>query len=107
VTVLNDVTDGTEHQQRLEDTNERLGGFLVADDGPGVPADRRDEVFDPGVTTARDGTGFGLAIVGRIAEGHDWTVELRPDTTETNVAFDGGPPSESFDGACFAFYADD
>ncbi|QLD86192.1 GAF domain-containing protein [Natronomonas halophila] len=50
-------------------------GFYVADDGPGIPADRREEVFDPGLSTHEDGTGFGLAIVREIAEAHDWTVE--------------------------------
>jgi signal transduction histidine kinase len=50
-------------------------GFYVADDGPGIPADRRKEVFDPGLSTHEDGTGFGLAIVREIAQAHDWTVE--------------------------------
>ena len=52
-------------------------GFVVADDGPGVPPDRREEVFDAGVTHSEDGTGFGLPIVRRIAEAHGWTVDLR------------------------------
>ncbi|WP_225334408.1 ATP-binding protein [Halomicrobium urmianum] len=51
-------------------------GFYVADDGPGVPDDLRDEVFERGVTTSDDGTGFGLAIVRNIAEAHDWTVSV-------------------------------
>jgi PAS domain S-box-containing protein len=51
-------------------------GFYVADDGPGIPADDRDIVFDAGVTTHDDGTGFGLAIVESIAEAHGWTVTI-------------------------------
>ncbi|MCT9095728.1 response regulator [Haloarchaeobius sp. HME9146] len=51
-------------------------GFFVADDGEGIPADRRDEVFDHGVSTAPDGSGFGLAIVESIADAHDWTVAV-------------------------------
>ena len=51
-------------------------GFYVEDDGPGVPSDRREDVFDPGETTHPDGTGFGLAIVKRIAEAHGWSVSL-------------------------------
>ncbi|UIO99021.1 ATP-binding protein [Halobaculum sp. CBA1158] len=46
------------------------GGFYVADDGPGVPEDVRDHVFDHGFTTDREGTGFGLAIVAEVAEAH-------------------------------------
>ncbi|EMA57730.1 histidine kinase [Halorubrum distributum JCM 13561] len=49
-------------------------GFYVADDGPGIDPDQREAVFEPGHTTAPGGTGFGLAIVERIAEAHGWTV---------------------------------
>ena len=49
-------------------------GFYVEDDGPGIPADDRDAVFEPGYTTAKDGTGFGLAIVAGIANAHGWQV---------------------------------
>ncbi|OYR50394.1 hybrid sensor histidine kinase/response regulator [Halorubrum sp. Ea1] len=51
-------------------------GFYAADDGPGIPEERRDEVFDSGYTTSDTGTGFGLAIVERIAEAHGWEVTL-------------------------------
>jgi PAS domain S-box-containing protein len=50
-------------------------GFYVADDGPGIPPARRDEVFDWGHSTGETGTGFGLAIVRSIAEAHGWTIE--------------------------------
>ena len=54
----------------------RLGddGFYVADDGPGVDGDT-DKLFEAGYSSADDGTGFGLAIVQQIAEGHGWSVE--------------------------------
>ena len=54
------------------------GGFAVADDGPGIPADERDDVFEMGYSGG-DGTGFGLAIVSRIATAHglDPSVEER------------------------------
>jgi PAS domain S-box-containing protein len=51
-------------------------GFYVADDGAGIPEDERAQVFDPGYTTAPEGTGFGLAIVQEIAEAHGWGVEV-------------------------------
>ncbi|MFB6178372.1 MAG: histidine kinase N-terminal 7TM domain-containing protein [Halorientalis sp.] len=50
------------------------GGFFVADDGPGIPPAERERVFESGFSTDPDGTGFGLAIVSRIAETHGWTV---------------------------------
>ena len=49
-------------------------GFYVADDGPGIDPDSREEVFQPGYSTAANGTGFGLAIVGEMAGAHGWTV---------------------------------
>ncbi|SFR33655.1 sensor histidine kinase [Halogeometricum limi] len=51
-------------------------GFFVADDGPGIAADRRDAVFEPGETTGDDGIGYGLAIVSRIADAHGWSVSV-------------------------------
>ncbi|WP_222845550.1 PAS domain-containing protein [Natronomonas salsuginis] len=51
-------------------------GFYIADDGPGIDEAERESVFDPGHTSAEDGTGFGLAIVNEIAEAHGWTVSI-------------------------------
>ena len=51
-------------------------GFYVEDDGVGIPAERRDVVFESGETFSVDGTGFGLAIVEDIVEAHGWRVEL-------------------------------
>jgi len=52
------------------------GGFFVADDGPGVPPEDREQVFEPGYTTARQRAGLGLAIVRSIAEAHGWSVGI-------------------------------
>ncbi|WP_284009437.1 PAS domain S-box protein [Haloarcula pelagica] len=51
-------------------------GFYVADDGPGIPPDEREAVFESGYSTATEGTGFGLAIVDRIASVHGWDLSL-------------------------------
>jgi len=50
-------------------------GFAVEDDGPGLPEDAGDDLFERGYTTEEDGTGFGLYIVRKIANAHGWTVE--------------------------------
>jgi PAS domain S-box-containing protein len=51
-------------------------GFYVADDGPGIPAEEREAVFDAGYSTAEGGVGFGLAIVERVADAHGWEVRV-------------------------------
>ena len=57
------------------------GGFYVADDGPGIPADEREQVFDVGYTTSEEGTGFGLMIVEGIVDAHGWTVRVTDSET--------------------------
>ena len=51
-------------------------GFYVADDGPGIPSEEQQRVFDLGYSTADGGTGYGLAIVRWIAEAHGWDVTV-------------------------------
>jgi two-component system OmpR family sensor kinase len=49
----------------------------VSDNGPGVPADERERIFEPFVRLARgprSGTGLGLAIVRRTIEAHGGTI---------------------------------
>jgi PAS domain S-box-containing protein len=51
-------------------------GFYVADDGPGIPEEKREKVFEHGHTTAEDGSGLGLSIVSSIVDAHGWTVRV-------------------------------
>lgn len=48
----------------------------VQDDGPGVPAELRDKIFDPYFTTRQEGTGLGLSVSSRIAEAHGGFVDV-------------------------------
>jgi PAS domain S-box-containing protein len=74
--------DGSDDGDDETAVNVRVGslpdrsGFYVEDDGPGIPARDREQVFESGYSTAEDGTGFGLAIVRTIAEAHDWSVDV-------------------------------
>jgi two-component system, NtrC family, sensor histidine kinase HydH len=47
----------------------------VRDDGPGVPPERRQEIFKPYFTTHQQGTGLGLAVVQQIVLAHGWEIE--------------------------------
>ena len=50
-------------------------GFLeIRDNGPGVPPDRRQEIFKPYFTTNEKGTGLGLAVVQQIVLAHGWEI---------------------------------
>ena len=57
--------------------------FVVEDDGPGIPVDQRERVFDrfhrtdAGRDRASGGSGLGLAIVRAIAEAHEGRVAVR------------------------------
>ena len=69
--------DAAEHGRDVTVTVGRLErGFYVADDGPGIPAEEREEVFTAGYTTSDTGTGFGLSIVHEIATAHGWEVSV-------------------------------
>ena len=48
----------------------------VDDDGPGVPAELRERVFDPFFTTRTDGTGLGLAVCARIVSDHGGDIRV-------------------------------
>lgn len=52
-------------------------GFVVEDNGVGIPAQQREFVFERGHTTSQDGAGFGLAIVHDVIEAHGWEIELQ------------------------------
>jgi signal transduction histidine kinase len=51
----------------------------VRDNGPGVPAGRRAEIFKPYFTTNEKGTGLGLAVVQQIVLAHGWEIECLPN----------------------------
>ena len=54
----------------------------VCDNGPGVPPELSDRIYDPFFTTKVKGTGLGLGIVRKIVDAHDGRIDLNssPDT---------------------------
>ncbi len=82
----------------------------VVDNGPGIPEDLRDRIFNPFFTTKPRGSGLGLAIVRKIVDAHDGRIGVGttpnggarfrvvlplhglPDRTHVPVQQDGGAP---------------
>ncbi len=54
-----------------------LAGFGVADDGPGLPDDVRNRLFQPFASGREGGTGLGLAFVDRVVKTHRGSVSVR------------------------------
>jgi two-component system, NtrC family, sensor histidine kinase HydH len=48
----------------------------IADTGPGVPPELKEQIFNPFVTTKKTGVGLGLAIVNKIVDAHGGTLTL-------------------------------
>ncbi|MFC7074809.1 PAS domain S-box protein [Halovenus rubra] len=51
-------------------------GFYIEDNGPGIPSEKREDVFETGFSTADGGTGFGLSIVQQVIEAHSWSIDV-------------------------------
>ncbi|WP_254280348.1 sensor histidine kinase [Haloarcula marina] len=52
------------------------GGFAVADDGPGIPEEDWEAVFEQGYGTTREGEGYGLFVAEWTATALGWDIEL-------------------------------
>ena len=63
------------------------GNIYVEDDGSGIPVEKREEVLEPGHSSARGGTGFGLTIIKRIVEAHGWELSIT-DGTDGGARFE-------------------
>lgn len=48
----------------------------VADNGPGIPEDKLDKIFEPYFSTKFDGTGLGLMVVYRVVTEHQGLIHV-------------------------------
>lgn len=68
--------------RRLEEGLE----IAVADNGPGIPLEARENVFRPFFTTKQKGTGLGLALVKKAVDSHKGRIEIE-DTEGGGATF--------------------
>jgi two-component system NtrC family sensor kinase len=67
----------------------------IIDNGPGVPAELREQIFDPFMTTkGQRGTGLGLAVTRKILQQHGGRIELIDAHDAARLA-GGGPPTNA------------
>jgi hypothetical protein len=59
---------------------------IVRDNGPGIPAEVRDRIFQPFFTTKTKGTGLGMSIAQRIVEAHGGAITLLEQMSGTALA---------------------
>jgi signal transduction histidine kinase len=70
-----------------DDTLGRDGVLIeVSDNGPGIPPELQDKVFELFFTTKAKGSGLGLAVVRRIVDAHDGKLDLRTSPAGTTVS---------------------
>jgi|GEM_PF-4145342 len=65
-------------------------GLFVADDGPGIPENQREQALEAGYSTEQARPGLGLSIARAVAEAHGWRLSLdESDTGGLRVDLDG------------------
>ena len=72
------------------ETRDGTAVLVVADEGPGIPPELSQRVFERFVRGGRDGgrgSGLGLAIVRAVVESHGGTVALEPEGSGAGTRF--------------------
>ena len=57
----------------------------IIDDGPGLPPEIAQDIFDPFVSGRENGTGLGLALVSKIVSDHEGWISV--DSTPGRTVF--------------------
>jgi len=77
--LLRNAGEACKGNGHVELTASSLGEGLVvevADDGPGIPANRREEIFKPFHSSKQYGTGIGLAFCRKVVETHGGRISV-------------------------------
>jgi signal transduction histidine kinase len=63
----------------------KAGCVRIVDDGPGVPEEIRESLFEPYVSARAGGTGLGLALARQVADAHGWSLRHQPGSPDTTM----------------------
>lgn len=92
---LDALEEKTEGEKRLEialTENLKAYCFSVSNNGPMIPPESQESIFEPGVTTKSDGHGMGLYIVKKTLQDRGGDICLESDAERTT--FNGFVPKE-------------
>ena len=62
---------------RESETGRKQVVITESDNGPGIPEDKIDTIFEPFMTTKKNGNGWGLALSKRIITSHKGTIQVK------------------------------
>ena len=90
---------GTVCLSATTETTNKVPGVVVSveDTGPGVSAEMREQIFNPFITSKKDGVGLGLSIVAKIVDEHRGWIRLDPESAKGarfRVFLPSAPPSQ-------------
>jgi signal transduction histidine kinase len=81
--VLNVIKNGAQAMQQggtlevILEEDRKIAVLRVGDEGPGIPEEIREKIFDLYFTTKSEGSGIGLAMTYRILQLHHGSVEVQ------------------------------
>ena len=99
--LVNLVGNGIKYANRVN-VELRAGEIIVSDDGPGIPENERDNVFQPfyrlevSRNQSTGGSGLGLAVVQQLSTVHGWRIAIGDGQlggAEFHWHFSGAPAS--------------
>jgi signal transduction histidine kinase len=77
VTLEDTRKDESRRDESRRDESRRFAVLRISDEGPGIPEDIREKIFDLYFTTKSGGSGIGLAMTYRILQLHYGSIEVQ------------------------------
>ncbi|MEO0778522.1 MAG: ATP-binding protein [Bacteroidota bacterium] len=86
VNIIKNAMEAIERDGIIEiRTEAQPARLLICDDGPGIPAELKPQLFTPFFSTKAQGQGIGLTLVREILHQHGWAFSLSSPTTGKTI----------------------